>query len=57
LRESRETWLRPLERRYLSALVEHHRGNLTAAARTAGVDRITLYRLLWKHGLRAKDDE
>jgi len=57
LRESRETWLRPLERRYLTALVEHHRGNLTAAARAAGVDRITLYRLLWKHGLRSKDDE
>jgi transcriptional regulator with PAS, ATPase and Fis domain len=57
LRESRETWLRPIERRYLAALVEHHRGNLTAAARAAGVDRITLYRLLWKHGLRSKDDE
>jgi len=57
LRESRETWLRPLERKYLTALVEHHRGNLTAAARAAGVDRITLYRLLWKHGLRSKDDE
>jgi transcriptional regulator with PAS, ATPase and Fis domain len=56
LRDAREAWLRPLERKYLEGLVAKHRGNLTAAARAAGVDRITFYRLLWKHGLRTRDE-
>src|SRR5262249_42886487 len=40
------------ERRYLAALVEAQGDHLAAAARTAGIDRANLYRLLWKHGLR-----
>jgi DNA-binding NtrC family response regulator len=52
LREAREAWLRPFERRYLEGLLARHEGNITAAARAAGVDRITFYRLLWRHGLK-----
>jgi transcriptional regulator with PAS, ATPase and Fis domain len=52
LKNAREAWLRPLERRYVAGLLERERGNITSAARAAGVDRITFYRLLWKHGLR-----
>lgn len=40
------------ERRYLEALLKTHEGNLSAAARVAGIDRANLYRMLWRHGLR-----
>jgi len=40
------------ERRYLSELLARHAGNVRAAAETAGLDRVSLYRLLWRHGLR-----
>jgi len=54
LKEQRERWLLPFERKYLAGLLERHRGNITQAARAAGVDRITFYRLLWRHGLKEK---
>jgi DNA-binding NtrC family response regulator len=52
LRSARERALLEFERRYLEALLAHHGGNVSAAARTAGVDRKYLYRLLWRNGLR-----
>ncbi len=39
------------ERDYATALVCRHRGNLSAAAREAGLDRKSLSRLLLRHGL------
>lgn len=41
-------------RRYLEAVLEQHRGNVTAAARHAGVERESFHRLLRRHGLRAE---
>ena len=52
LRVERDRWLRRFEREYLEQLLATHGGNVSAAARTAGVDRIHLYRLLWRAGLR-----
>jgi transcriptional regulator of acetoin/glycerol metabolism len=52
LKLAREAWLAPFERAYARALLDRHAGNITAAARAAGVDRITFYRLLDRHGLR-----
>ena len=40
------------EKEYLARLVARSSGNLSRAARFAGVDRTTLYRLLERHGLR-----
>jgi DNA-binding NtrC family response regulator len=52
IREERERVVARFERDYLEKLLAAHAGNVSAAARTAGVDRIHLYRLLWKAGLR-----
>jgi DNA-binding NtrC family response regulator len=40
------------ERSYLGALLESCGGNMSKAARTAGMDRMYLHRLVQKHGLR-----
>lgn len=40
------------ERRYLAELVRAAEGNMSKAARIAGVDRTTLYRLMERHGLQ-----
>lgn len=47
----REKVLTDFELGYLSWLVERANGNMSKAARIAGVDRTTLYRLMEKHGL------
>jgi len=39
------------EREYLARLVARASGNMSKAARLAGIDRTTLYRLMDKHGL------
>jgi two-component system, NtrC family, response regulator GlrR len=52
LREAREQWTQELERRYLELLLARHAGNVREAARAAGVDRVYLYRLLWKYDLK-----
>ena len=54
LRVARERWTTQFERSYLQAVLARNEGSVAAAARAAGVDRIHFYRLLWKHGLRAK---
>jgi DNA-binding NtrC family response regulator len=50
-RASRERLLARFERRYLGWLVDRAGGNLSKAARIAGIQRTTLYRLMEKHGL------
>ncbi len=52
LKELRETWLAPLERRYLTDLLAKCDGNVRQAAKRAGVNTVTMYRLLKKRGLR-----
>jgi two-component system response regulator GlrR len=55
LKTAREAWISEFERRYLTELLRQHDDNVTSAARAAGVDRIHLYRMLWKHGLRSRE--
>lgn len=52
LRDVRERWTKYVERRYLEELLAAHSGNVSAAARAAGVDRVHMHRLLVKAGLR-----
>ena len=51
LEEARERWLEPLERQYLTDLLARHGGNVKTAAKAAGVNAVTLYRLLKRRGL------
>jgi two-component system response regulator HydG len=51
LRQLREVWLAPLEKRYLGELLAEHGGSVRKAARAAGIDAVTLYRLLRKRGV------
>jgi DNA-binding NtrC family response regulator len=53
LAEAREAWLGAFAHEYLTDLLRRHAGNITQAAKTAGVDRKTLHRLLAKHGIKA----
>jgi transcriptional regulator with PAS, ATPase and Fis domain len=54
LEQLREAWLEPHEKRYLTELLDECAGKVAAAARKAGVDRVTLYRLMKKRGVRLK---
>jgi transcriptional regulator of acetoin/glycerol metabolism len=40
------------EREYLTRLTSRAGGNMSKAARLAGIDRTTLYRLMEKHGFK-----
>ncbi len=50
--EQRRRALDDFERRYLRALIEKHGGKVAQAAATAEVDRVHLYRLLRRHGIK-----
>ncbi len=52
LKEAKERWIGELEAAYVADLLKREGGNVSEAARKAGVDRKTLHRLLNKHGLR-----
>ena len=45
--------LRAFERRYLEDLLAAHQGNISSAARAAGMDRSNFRRILKKHHLDA----
>jgi transcriptional regulator of acetoin/glycerol metabolism len=52
LKEARAKWVQLFESRYLAQLLHAHGGNVSAAARAAGIDRVHFYRLLGRAGLR-----
>jgi DNA-binding NtrC family response regulator len=51
---AKEALIDDFERNYLTALVAWAGGNMSRAARRAGIDRMYLHRLVQRHGLRAK---
>jgi len=50
--DQRRRMVDDFERRYLRALLEKHQGKVAQAAVTAGMDRVHLYRLLRRHGIK-----
>ncbi len=54
LAELRETWLAPVERKYLDELLAEAGGRVRLAAKMAGVDPVTLYRLLKRRGVATR---
>jgi len=53
LREARDQLIDAFERRYLEDLLERCEGNLSKAARSAGVDRKTVSRMLKRHRIKS----
>jgi DNA-binding NtrC family response regulator len=49
---ARDRVLAEFEKKYLNWLVDRAGTNMSRAAKLAGVDRTTLYRLMEKHGLQ-----
>ena len=54
---ARERWNAWCERRYLAELLARHGGNVSAAAREAGISRAHIYRLVAQYQLRRADTE
>jgi len=54
-RLAKDAAITSFERRYLKALLEAANGNISQAARIAGLERMYLHRLLQRHGLRRAD--
>jgi DNA-binding NtrC family response regulator len=53
LKEAKDRWMAVLEASYLKELLDRHHGNISAAAKAAGIDRKTFHRLVNKHQIRA----
>ena len=54
---ARDRLVASFELQYLTQLVSQARGNMSRAARAAGLDRTTLYRLIERHGLQRKTNK
>ena len=55
IRKRQRNFEKSISRDYIRALVNRHRGNLSAAARDAEIDRKHLRELLRKHGMRDEE--
>jgi DNA-binding NtrC family response regulator len=55
-KEAKSQIIDSFEREYIQALLKRHKGNLSAASRSADVDRKHFRELLRKHGLRESSD-
>jgi DNA-binding NtrC family response regulator len=51
-KDGKEDLIADYERRYLEALLQWAGGNVTKAARKARIDRMSLYRLMQRHGVK-----
>jgi DNA-binding NtrC family response regulator len=51
-KDAKARWVDEMEASYVTRILERHHGNISQAARAAGVDRTTFHRLLNKHRIR-----
>jgi DNA-binding NtrC family response regulator len=54
-KEEKARIINAFEGRYLKSLLARHGNNISASALAAGLDRVHLLRLLYKHGLRLRE--
>jgi DNA-binding NtrC family response regulator len=54
--QAKDTVVALFEKVYLARVVDRAHGNIAKAARLAGIDRATLYRLMDKHGIRRVEE-
>ncbi len=52
LKDAKDRWMQVLEASYLRDLLARHDGNISAAAKAAGIDRKTFHRLINKYKLK-----
>ncbi len=52
LKDAKDRWMQVLETSYLRDLLDRHAGNVSAAAKAAGIDRKTFHRLINKYRIR-----
>ena len=55
-KEAKKKLVEELERKYITELIDAHDGNVSAAARAADLDRMTIYKMLYRAGLRDKPE-
>jgi DNA-binding NtrC family response regulator len=53
LKDAKERWMQVLEAAYLRDLLDRNDGNISAAAKAAGIDRKTFHRLVNKYQIRS----
>ncbi len=51
---ARTAWIEAFDRSYAIELLHRHDGNVSAAARAAGLDLLAFYHLLWRVGIRGE---
>ena len=54
---AKQRFVDEFDRRFMSSLLEEHDWNIAAAARSTGVDRMSVYKLLQRLGIRRQDAE
>ena len=54
---AKQSLIDEFDRRYLVALLEEHDHNIAAAARHAGIERMTIYKMIRRLGLDKEDAE
>lgn len=50
-KDAKRRWLSTFEKKYISELLKKSKGNISLAAKRAGIDRKTIYRIIKRYGL------
>lgn len=56
MKDAKREWIRAFEREYLIDLLRRHSGNISQAAKTAGIDRKTIHRLITKYQIKQAEE-